>query len=191
MDWKNVQRDFIERTLKLLWQYDTYLNSKLNNQIDFEELEVTLLINCLTGLLVFPYEYAARDKKTGSAQICQDDTITLLNLDKKWGLQNTKIEFISDFDQKIVNPPLNASLRIFIYRMRNSISHSRFFAAANIQSEGVGVIYNNTKYDQDKSKIEKLVFQDINNRFKAIISVEALRQFAGTLANEILIFNSR
>lgn len=186
MEWENVQRDFIERTLKILQQYDTYVKNECEIKKDFEELEVTLLVNCLVGLLVFPYERATRDKTPGSVPICPNDTIAIKDLDTKWGLQNIDIEEICDFNHKTVKPSISASLRIFIYRMRNSISHSRFYDGTMLKLDGVGFIYQSTTYNPHKSRIENLVFQDINNRFKARISVKNLRQFTKTLATEVL-----
>jgi hypothetical protein len=186
MEWKTVQRDFIVRSLKLLEQYDEYSSSELIKNKNFEELDVTLLVNCLTGLLVFPYEYATRDNIPSNVQICKDDSTAIKDLDKKWGLQNINIEIIRDFDHKIVKPSLEATLRMFIYRMRNSISHSRFYDGTNFKSNGLGFIYSSIVNNPIKSKIDRLIFQDSSDRFKAVISITNLRQFAETFAKMVL-----
>lgn len=174
MEWKNVQLDIIERTLKILQQYDDFVKSEREINKDIEELEIALLINCLIGLLIFPYERATRDRPPGSVPICPNDTITIKDLDEKWGLQNVKTEIICDFSHKIIMPPINASLRIFIYRMRNSISHSRFYDGTMSKADGVGIIYQTSPKNPQLSRIEKLIFQDKNNRFQATISVKNL-----------------
>ena len=70
MEWKMVQRDFTERTLKVLLQYDDYLKKQHEKTKEVEELEVTLLVNCLNGLIVVPYEYANRDNAPSSVEVC-------------------------------------------------------------------------------------------------------------------------
>jgi hypothetical protein len=53
-NYRNIETDFIERTLELISQYETILY-----KYDFEkQFNYTLLINCLLGLIVFPKERA-------------------------------------------------------------------------------------------------------------------------------------
>lgn len=49
MEYEIFERDFIVRTLKIIRQYEKYVPVS-------EQFEVTLLINCLLGLLVLPKE---------------------------------------------------------------------------------------------------------------------------------------
>lgn len=53
MEYENFGRDFIARTLIILNQYETLV---MVNIAESEQFEVTLLLNCLLGLLVFPKE---------------------------------------------------------------------------------------------------------------------------------------
>ena len=186
MEWKNVQYDFIDRTLRVLQQYDEYTSKQREVLKDFEELEVTLLVNCLIGLLVFPYEYANRDNQPGSVPVCNDDTLAIKDLNENWGLKDIHIERIHDFDHKPVPLSMDASLRLFVYRMRNSIAHSRFYDGTKMSVDGVGIIYQTAPHDPNKSRIEKLVFQDKNDRFKAIMPVKSVRQFAERFAKAVL-----
>lgn len=50
MEYSNIDIEFMERTLKIIEQYDT-----LELPLD-EKFEITLLTNCLLGLIVFPRE---------------------------------------------------------------------------------------------------------------------------------------
>ncbi len=187
MQWKTVQRDFVERTVKIIEQYDDYIKSKHAIQEDFDELEVTLLVNCLTGLIVVPYEYASRgNNKPGSIEICPGDTIAIKDLSADWGLSNAQIDTICGFDHLPISAAKNATLRIFIYRMRNAIAHSRFEDGTNLQADGIGVVYRVAQYDPNHSRIEKLIFKDKDDRFKSVIAVGDLRQFAKKFAREIL-----
>lgn len=53
-NYKNIEIDFIERTLELIAQYESLLHKyKFEKQYNY-----TLLINCLLGLVVFPKERA-------------------------------------------------------------------------------------------------------------------------------------
>ena len=196
MDWTVVQRDFIERTLLILDQYDDYVTQQRASLSHFEELETTLLVNCLTGLVVFPYEYAhrdMRDEKPGNVQVCAGDLTSIKALDGNWGLQKISIEKICDFSQKnFVEPPTEATLRLFVYRMRNALAHSRFDSGGPAGENGVKMRYHESRQDPNKSRIISLIFQDVNPnrpseiRFKAEITVEGLRQFAKALAKAVL-----
>ena len=186
MRWETVQRDFVERTLKIVEQYDDYRDLKYASQEGFDELEVTLLVNCLTGLIVVPYEYATRGSpKRGSIEVCQGDTVAIKNLCADWGLENAQIDNICDFEHKPIQAVKDATLRLFIYRIRNAIAHSRFEDGTKT-TDGIGVVYQVTPYDPNHSLIEKLIFQDQDNRFRSIIAVNDLRQFAQKFAKTIL-----
>ena len=53
-NYRNIDTDFVERTLELISQYESILH-----RYDFDkQYNHTLLINCLLGLIVFPKELA-------------------------------------------------------------------------------------------------------------------------------------
>ena len=55
-NYRNLEIDFVERTLKLISQYEIIMhNYEFNKQFNH-----TLLINCLLGLIVFPKEISIR-----------------------------------------------------------------------------------------------------------------------------------
>ena len=99
MEYSNVEIEFVKRTLKLINQYE---HLKYNLNID-ERYEVTLLINCLLGVIVFP--------KEKSFSKIPNDRI-LKNLKKEMGINKSYIN------------PKYRTIRDFIEDLRNPIAHS-------------------------------------------------------------------
>jgi hypothetical protein len=60
VDYLRIECEFISRTLELLKQYKKLAMPDLAPK---EQYEVTLLINCLLGLLVFPQQLASKDER--------------------------------------------------------------------------------------------------------------------------------
>jgi hypothetical protein len=57
-NYRDLEYEFVERTLLLIAQYESMLH-----KFDFkEQYNYTLLINCLTGLIVMPKELIKKDK---------------------------------------------------------------------------------------------------------------------------------
>ncbi|HHT9134830.1 MAG TPA: HEPN family nuclease [Candidatus Avalokitesvara rifleensis] len=104
MEYTVFERDFIVRTLKIIDQYEECVMPRVPEP---EQFEVTLLINCLLGLLVLPKERCHVN--------IPDEPINELD---KWGL---KAEYI-------INPGIGRSkdrltLRQVVKDMRNSVAH--------------------------------------------------------------------
>lgn len=97
-NYRNVDTDFIERTLELISQYESVLH-----KYEFDkQFNHTLLINCLLGLIVFPKERA---------------------IDY---LPKTRIDTQLHKDMGIVNSSFNPNineLRSLIIALRHSIAH--------------------------------------------------------------------
>jgi len=97
-NYKNIEHDFIDRTLKLISQYESILH-----KYPFEEqYNYTLLINSLLGIIVFPKERLFNH--IPNLRLTPE-------LKKEMGLVESKIN------------PNYKSLRDLIYGMRNSIAH--------------------------------------------------------------------
>ncbi len=97
-NYRNIDTDFIERTLELISQYESTLH-----KYDFEkQFNHTLLINCLLGLIVFPKERAI--------SYLPKETIT------KDLLKEMGVEF-SNFNQEIKD------LKTLVISLRHSIAH--------------------------------------------------------------------
>ena len=188
MDYEVVECDFISRTLELLQQYDGAIIKSMPEE---ERFEVTLLINCLLGLIVLPYEY----KKHGQAgtnfpKICACDQTAVRDLDEQWGLKGLEIQKFKLNGQAI--PESDMSLRKIVAMLRHSIAHSQFGnGRMPNKPNGVSVFYQDSQLAGQRSKITKLNFvnryEKGNTEFEASIAVDALRTFAMKLSRTILI----
>jgi hypothetical protein len=112
MGYKKFECDFIRRTLKIIEQYEAHVEK---NSTIHEKYEVTLLINCLLGLLVLPDQRLLVDK------------IPDIPFEKfeEWGLPKN---FVTNWG-KI--PERERNLKKIIHHMRNSIAHFRVTSYGN------------------------------------------------------------
>ncbi len=97
---KQTHVAFINRTLQLLTQYQTLIRGKVPKS---EQYEVTLLINCLLGLLIVPNERCFSN-------------IPVLQLKdlKDWGILP---EYLQDSTTQVLN------LRQLVRCLRNTTAH--------------------------------------------------------------------
>lgn len=98
--------DFVERTKKILEQYDKIDFSKNKN----EKYEVTLLLNCFVGLLILPKEHWFVNLPTSLIE------------EKEWGISPSHIKIIEG-DVK--------SVKEVARHFRNSVAHYRFEVFSN------------------------------------------------------------
>lgn len=185
MHYRIVQSDFISRTIELLKQYDSVVVKSIPEEKRFE---VTLLINCLLGLIVLPYEFKKREQQdNGFPEICEDDGIAVKQLDKHWGLKSLAIK---KFKIKGVDiPESDRTLRKIVAMLRHSIAHSQFGdGRLTRQPEGVSVFYTNSIVKGQNSQITKVNFKNKYNKteFVASIDINDLRTFSMKLAQSIL-----
>jgi len=94
--------DFIERTKKILIQYDSF------KEEEKEKYEVTLLLNSFVGLLILPQQYWY--------DYLPETTLT----EKDWGIDPENVIFMKKQEVK--------NVKNFSRHLRNSISHYNFFA---------------------------------------------------------------
>ena len=99
----NIDVDFAERTLKIIEQYDR------SKQKGPENFEVTLLVNCLVGLLILPHE-----RRT---DLIPDVAIEELG---EWSIDPS---FIKSWGYT-----KNKTLRQLVRQLRNSVAHFRIEA---------------------------------------------------------------
>ena len=106
MNYELFERDFIVRTLDIIRKYEKYVPQK-------EQFEVTLLINCLLGLLILPKErcYINIPK-------------TKINELIGWGLSEEHIISWGDRPRSIDSNYHETVLEV-VHKMRNSIAHLR------------------------------------------------------------------
>lgn len=100
-NYKDIDHDFIDRTMKLIAQYESILhNFKFQEQYNY-----TLLLNCLLGMIVLPkeklYSHIPNHRITKS-------------LKAEMGLKDSSIN--NEYQ----------TLRDLIYALRNSVAHYSF-----------------------------------------------------------------
>jgi hypothetical protein len=98
------EHDFIERTKKILFQYR-------NNFSNDEKYEVTLLMNCLLGLIILPQQHWYEQLPEEEIEY------------EKWGIKRNHVIYIKE-DETI-------NIKNILRHLRNSISHYRFKAFSN------------------------------------------------------------
>lgn len=100
-NYKNIEHDFIDRTMKLITQYESIINKyKFEEQYNY-----TLLLNCLLGVIVLP-------KERLYAHIPNHKMTRVLK--QEMGLRESNIN--SDYK----------TLRDLVHALRNSVAHYNF-----------------------------------------------------------------
>ncbi len=92
------EHDFVERTLEIIEQY-----GKINLDTKYE---VTLFLNCLTGLIILPHQHWFKLLPTEEIS------------EEKWG--------IGKHDINLIKPKNDLTVSNLSRRIRNSISHYNF-----------------------------------------------------------------
>lgn len=106
--YKKQEFDFIQRTKKIIEQYDSIHFENSN-----EKFEKTLFINCLLGLLIIPQQYWF-------------DNLPDTKTNNSWGILESEINFIVEDNKSVKN---------ITRHLRNSISHYTFQIIANKSNE--------------------------------------------------------
>ncbi len=122
--YKSQEYDFINRTKKIIEQYQKMKYSKS------EKFEVTLLLNCLAGLLILPQ------------QNWFDSLPDVFVNQEEWGIKEEHISFIKKGEVKKV--------KNIAKQLRNSISHCKFKAFEN-KSKDIS-IFKFEDYDSRRNK---------------------------------------
>jgi hypothetical protein len=159
-----IERDFIERTLKIIDQYGEIVQQQL--AID-QQFEVTLLMNCLLGLLVYPQQLATKRRFTKFFNLWLTEDL-IENLSDDWGIQPEYIENAGYKDGNKISLQ-QLTLRNMIRQMRNASAHASF-----------GV-------NDNTHMIETVAFGDsAENGFRLVLPVGSLEKFVRKLAQSAL-----
>jgi len=161
-----MERDFIERTLHIIHQYDELCSQlPLDNQY-----EVTLLMNCALGLLVYPQQIASRREfsRYFNAWLTAD---LVINVGHEWGITPQDVisaGYKNDNETKITVEQL--TLRNLIRQMRNTAAHAAFYVS------------------DTSHQIERIEFRDASRSdgFHVILPVASLSTFVTKLAESAL-----
>jgi hypothetical protein len=166
--YEKIERDFIERTLRILDQYDELVRGHVDQA---HEYEVTLLLNCLLGLLIYPQQVAHQKR--------MDRWLTrelVMDHGHVWGI---KPEYVKSAGYKSGSKDAEAisieqlTLRNLLRQMRNTAAHASFSATGRAL---------------DYAQIEAIVFQskERTDDFHLVMPVASLERFVRKLASESL-----
>lgn len=148
--------EFIKRTKLIIKKYQG-------------EYEITLLLNCLLGLIILPSEYY-RKKKLKNFDVDLNSFKELINL-----LPNGYTFDPTIYDSKLKKQnPDKKTLKVFLKKIRNGIAHQNI-EPKNIEGKWVGI----TIKDINKNNhIELDIYFDIVNfkKFVLLISNEYLNE---------------
>ncbi len=122
--YKNQEFDFINRTKAIIEQYEKLELSKT------EKFEVTLLLNCLVGLLILPQQNWFNSLPT--------DLVT----QKEWGIDEKHISTIKKGETKNVQNVAR--------HLRNSIAHYNFKVFENKSNDISSIKFED--YDPSNNK---------------------------------------
>jgi hypothetical protein len=151
--YEKFEVDFVTRSREIIDQYDLHV---LPNVDANKQYEVTLLINCLLGLLVLPKE----------RHLNKIPNVPLSNLNG-WGIKSTHIIKPGkncDGEQRQAD---TITLRQVVIDMRHSVAHILF------ETYGVGAL------------IEDIEFRTDRSRFKAKMPVSEFRVFVQKIAEVV------
>lgn len=122
--YKNQEFDFVNRTKTIIEQYDKLELAKA------EKFEVTLLLNCLVGLLILPQQNWFNNLPT--------DLVS----QEEWGIRESDVSFMKNGETKTV--------KNIARHLRNSISHYRFKAFENSSNDISSIKFED--YDPSNNK---------------------------------------
>ncbi|HMU44058.1 MAG TPA: HEPN family nuclease [Ignavibacteriaceae bacterium] len=143
--------DFIERTKKIIKQYETIKEK--------EKYEVTLLLNCFVGLLILPQQYWYEH---------QPETIIS---EKDWGISPEHIIFIKKEEIK--------NVKNVVRHLRNAISHYHFVAFSDDNKSISHIKFEDYDMSSNKTFEATLSVENIN-KFVGIFSEHMLRLMAAS-----------
>jgi len=185
MRYTTVEKDFVRRTLEILDQYDRLVRSSVPLG---EQYEVTLLLNCLLGLVILPFESQKRVQGNPRfPKICERDDTIISELSPEWGLDQIVIEHFQLDGRQVTEA--DTTLRQVVAMFRHGLAHSQFGDGSRRRApQGLSVRYQTVEHNPIESVILQvnLVNQHRETRFEASMPVGALRRFAVALATAYL-----
>ncbi len=186
MEYDVVERDFVLRSMKIVEQYERYVLPQVNKE---EQYDVTLLLNCLLGLIVLPFEHSKRKQSNMEYPVLfKGDDTPINRLKPEWGLSDLRIDCFNINGNAITGDDI--TVRYIIAMFRHSMAHSQFGDGGEMEiPNGVSVDYKPAEYNAIESVILSV---NINNKYKqkvefrAGIPVASLKRFAMSFAKAFL-----
>lgn len=164
-----MERDFIERTLQIIDQYE-----ELRKQFPPDnQYEVTLLMNCVLGLLVYPQQIASKPEFAPyfNRWLTAD---LVVNVGREWGITPHGIKsagYKNGKNKEQIKITLEQlTLRNLIRQMRNTAAHAAFYV------------------NDISHQIECIEFRDASrpDGFHIVVPVSSLSTFVIKLAESAL-----
>jgi len=153
-EYRNFEVDFISCSLELIKQYEDHVMPNVPHQSQYE---VTLLINCLLGLLVLP-------KERHLSKIPD----TPLTQTPEWGIQPNHIVNAGKNCEGERRMADTITLRQVVTDMRHSVAHILF------------------KPYGDGQQIKDIELRTDRSKFKAKLSVTEFKSFVQKLAEAVI-----
>jgi len=183
MEYEIVERDFVIRSLSILQQYEQHVKPSTPTDKHFE---VTLLLNCLLGLLILPFEHLKRKQNNIEfPQICKEDDTPINKLDSKWGLNELLVSKIVLRGNALSHK--DTTLRIVVAMFRHGMAHA-LFGDGNKKPLGLSYNYRGAINNSSESVIYEinLINKYRETEFIASIPVEYLKKFVIRFASTFL-----
>ena len=172
-NYAKMERDYISRTLEILKQYDSHILPAVPKD---QQYEVTLLMNCLLGLLIYPQQLATKKEyQTHFNAWLTTDFVTGLSPD--WGIKATDVKSAGYKKKKkkkvkteVAITISELTIRNLVRQMRNTVAHASF------------------KVNDSTYLIERIEFIDTTrlNGFHMELQISDLKKFVYKLAETAL-----
>lgn len=173
-DYARMEVDFIRRTLEIIDQYAELVRGRVDKD---QEYEVTLLMNCLLGLLIYPQQIAHH---RGWQQWLTQAKVTEAGPDygiephfiRSTGIEKRECRCCGrEHEQSI--PLEEFTMRKLVRQMRNTAAHARFYVGDHSDNQG---------------QITQIEFKDEEREdgFHLVIPVANLETFVRQLAQSAL-----
>lgn len=168
-DFQQMEVEYIHRTVDVLDQYNEIIRPLLPEAKSFE---VTLLLNCLSGLLVYSYEKLSYSIERFEIPKPEFYSTKIAVSQDEWFIEKNSIRDAGRTRKELGNPSRKLSVEEldidnFVRQIRNSMSHAR--------------------YEQQKTlsgNIDVMVFTD-RSGFHAELSINVLEKFIRKFAEEM------
>ena len=156
-NYRQIERDFIQRTQAIIEQYEQYADTALPAE---DTYEVTLLLNCLLGMLIFPQQIAAQNRgsKSWSDWLTQEK---IYQIGSEWGIQpesvknpgtrnpnnreKKKAEEVGEQAKPVKITVEELTVRNLIRQMRNAAAHANFALVPSLDGNIKGIRFGDKR----------------------------------------------
>lgn len=175
-DYSVIERDFIKRTLEIIDQYEELVRSRMPEP---QQFEVTLLLNCLLGLLIYPQQLAGDNAARRFDNWLTNDYVERIG--PEWGIGPKVV--ISPGYKNVTKPEKGErritleelTMRNLVRQMRNNVAHAGFEVDPSSMTGRITVLEFKDPEKEDRP-----------GGFHLVIPVDRLETFVRKFANSAL-----